>query len=129
MATRKTVVKLTSRFEQNLGEIEAFLAQMDAPRQFDALLDELTDTVIPNLQRFPRAGRSFLDRPTYSLEAANGVAKLSEQLRQIGPDGDLREYPMSHYLVLYAHVGSAVYLLSIRHQRQISFDFPALWNT
>lgn len=36
---------------------------------------------------------------------------------------------MSHYLVLYAHVGSAVYLLSIRHQRQISFNFPALWNT
>jgi hypothetical protein len=43
--------------------------------------------------------------------------------------GDVREYLMSHYLVLYAHVGSAVYLLSIRHQRQTSFDFPALWNT
>ena len=129
MATRKIVVKLTSRFEQNLDEIEAFLTHADVPRQFHALLDELTATVIPNLQRFPRAGRSFLDRPAHSLETANGVAKLSAQLRKLGPDGELREYVMTHYLVLYAYVGGAVYLLSIRHQQQISFDFPALWNT
>ena len=128
MAPRKIVVKLASRFEHNVHDIEAFIAQADASRQFDALLDELTDTVIPNLQRFPRAGRSFLDRPTHSLEAANGVAKLSEQLRQIGLDGELREYLMADYLMLYAHVGSSVDLLSIRHQRQISFDFPTLWN-
>ena len=48
MAT-KHAVKLTANFEGNLEEAEAFLLAADAPQAFDALLDELTDTVIPNL--------------------------------------------------------------------------------
>lgn len=35
---------------------------------------------------------------------------------------------MTHYLLLYARIKDTVYLLSIRHQRQLSFDFEALWN-
>jgi hypothetical protein len=34
---------------------------------------------------------------------------------------------MTHYLLLYARIKGAVYLLSIRHQRQLSFDVQALW--
>ena len=44
-------------------------------------------------------------------------------------DGELREYVMTHYLLLYARIKGSVYLLSIRHQRQLSFDFQALWPT
>jgi len=129
MANRKIVVRLTSRFEQNLDEIEAFLTQAESPASFDALLDELTDTVIPNLQRFPRAGRPFLDRRAQSAEAAGAVARLSALLRKIDPGGELREFVMTHYLLLYVFTGGTIHLLSIRHHRQISFDFPALWNT
>ncbi|MDD2926184.1 MAG: type II toxin-antitoxin system RelE/ParE family toxin, partial [Rhodoferax sp.] len=53
----KHLVKLTANFERNLEEVEAFLLAADAPQAFDALLDELSDTVIPNLERFPRMGR------------------------------------------------------------------------
>ncbi len=126
-STPPTVIKLTANFERNLAEIEAFLTAAQAPHAFDALLDELMDTVIPNLERFPGLGRLFLERPVRSVEAANGVARLTQQLGAIAQDGELREYVMAHYLLLYARIQGTIYLLSIRHQRQLSFDFERHW--
>ncbi|KVD96267.1 hypothetical protein WS63_32335 [Burkholderia stagnalis] len=120
-------VKLTANFEYNLEEIDAFLLEAETPQAFDALLDELTDTVIPNLERFPGMGRLFLERPARSVEARNGMARLSEQLDVIAEGSELREYVATHYLLLYARIGGAVYLLSIRHHRQLSFDFAGHW--
>jgi hypothetical protein len=45
----------------------------------------------------------------------NAVAKSSE----------LREYVMTHCLVQYAQIKGTVYLLSIRHHRQLSFDLAS----
>lgn len=125
--TAKHTVKLTANFERNLTEIEAFLMEAEAPQAFDALLDELLDTTIPNLERFPGMGRLFLERPARSVEVANGIARLTQQLGSLAKDGELREYVMTHYLLLYARIKGTVYLLSVRHQRQLSFDFQALW--
>ena len=127
--TAKHVVKLTDHFERNLAELEAFLVEAEAAHAFDALLDELTDTVIPNLETFPGMGRLFLEQPTRSIEVGNGRARLTQQLDALAKDGELREYVLAHYLVLYARIKGTVYLLSIRHQRQLSFDFQALWPT
>jgi len=126
--TTLATVKLTANFERNLLEMETFLVEAEAPHAFDALLDELTDTLIPNLERFPGLGRLFLERPARSVEVANGINRLTAQLGSIATDGELREYVMTHYLVLYARIRDTVYLLSIRHQRQLSFDFEALWD-
>ena len=126
--TAKHTVKLTTNLERNLEEIEAFLVEAGAPHAFDALLDELTDTVVPNLESFPGMGRLFLERPVRSVEVANGVARLTKKLGSLGKDGELREYVMTHYLLLYARIKGTVYLLSIRHQRQLSFDFETLWQ-
>ncbi|MGY8525649.1 type II toxin-antitoxin system RelE/ParE family toxin [Paracidovorax citrulli] len=120
-------IKLTANFHRNLEEIEAFVLEADASQSFDALLDELTDTVIPNLERFSSVGRSFLDRPTGSVETSNGNACLVEQLSKIAEGAEIREYVMAHYLVLYAHIEGTVYLLSMRHHRQLSFDFEGHW--
>jgi len=120
-------VQLTAHFERKLEEIEAFLIEAETPQAFDALLNELTDTVIPNLQSFPGMGRLLLERPAQSVEVANGMARLTQQLRSLAKDGEVREYVMSHYLLLYARIKGTVYLLSIRHHRQLSFDFQALW--
>lgn len=120
-------VQLTASFERKLEEIEAFLTEAQAPHAFDALLNELTDTVIPNLQSFPGMGRLLLERPARSVEVVNGMARLTEQLRSLAKDGEVREYVMSHYLLLYARIKGTVYLLSIRHHRQLSFDFSRLW--
>ncbi len=126
--TARHAVRLTANFERNLAEIEAFLAEADAPQAFDALVNELADIDIPNLERFPGMGRLFLERPGRSVEVANGIARLTRQLGSLAKDGELREYVMTHHLLLYARLEGAVYLLSIRHQRQLSFDFQALWR-
>ena len=126
MANRHQV-KFTANFERNLEEAERFLLEADAPQAFDALLDELTDTVIPNLERFPGMGRLFFERPIRSVEASNGIDRLKRKLDAIARDGEIREYVMKHYLLLYARFDTTIYLLSIRHHRQLSFDFQALW--
>ena len=124
----KHTIKIAFNFERNLEELAAFLTEVEAPHAFDALLDELTDIVIPNLESFPGMGRLFLERPARSVEVANGVARLTKQLGSLAKDGELREYVMTHYLLLYARIKGTVYLLSIRHQRQLSFDCETLWQ-
>ena len=126
MATRHQV-KFTANFEHNLEAAERFLLEADAPQAFDALLDELSETVIPNLERFPGLGRLFFERPIRSVETSNGIDALKRKLTTIAKDGEIREYVMSHYLLLYARFDTTIYLLSIRHHRQLSFDFQALW--
>lgn len=126
MRARHTV-KLTANFEHNLEEVEAFLLESKAPQAFDALLDELADTIIPNLERFPTMGRLFLERPARSVEVGNGIARLTKQLDAIAEGSELREYVMTHYLLMYAQIRGSVYLLSIRHQRQLSFDLAGHW--
>ena len=126
MATGRTIalaVKITANFERNLIEIENFLTDAGATQFFDALVDELASTVIPNIERFLKMGRNFADRPARSIEASNGLDALRKQLG----DGELREYVLSDFLLLYAQYGHPVYLLSIKHHRQLSFGFAHLW--
>ncbi|MBK9442342.1 MAG: type II toxin-antitoxin system RelE/ParE family toxin [Comamonadaceae bacterium] len=123
---KKLVVKLTANFERNLADIEQFLTGAEAPQAFDGLVDELLGTVIPNLERFPSMGRPFLNRAVGSVEATNALMALRAKLKAVlaNPDG-LREYVMDHFLVLYAQIDGNVLLLSIKHHRQLSFDFEA----
>lgn len=126
---KKPVIQFTVNFERNLEEIERFLIAAEAPRAFDELLDELLETVIPNLEQFPEMGRPSLRQRVRSVEVANAVAALSEKLAALTPETDaIREYVLKHYLVLYALIGATIYLLAIRHQRQLSFDFAGHWG-
>ncbi len=128
--TKKPLVKFTANFERNLEGIERFLVEAEAPQAFDGLLDELLETVIPNLERFPEMGQPFLRRQVHSIEATNAVAALTERLAALTPETDaIREYVLKHYLLLYAVIGGTLYLLSIRHQRQLSFDFEGRGDT
>jgi plasmid stabilization system protein ParE len=117
-------VELTASFLERLDAVEAFLLEAEASFAFDTLLAELRATVIPNLSRFPRIGRRYLDNPPQSAEALAQLAAL--------PNGvalSLREYLHGDYLMLYtaSETDATVYVLSIRHHRQLSFDFAKLW--
>lgn len=125
----KTIVALTASFERNLEQLETFLLEADATHAFDRLLDELMENVIPNLECFPVMGKSFFDRPTLSVETSNGIEALKAKLETIGKRGEIREYMMAQHLLLYARFETKIYLLSIRNQRQLSFDLQSLWPT
>jgi len=117
-------VELTVCFLERLAAIESFLTEAGAGAAYDRLLDELRATVIPNLRRFPRIGRRYLDQPPQSAEALAQLAALPA-----GAADRLREYLHGDYLILYtvAAPGRLVHLLSIRHHRELSFQFARLW--
>lgn len=124
MAEPVVRVELTASFLERVAAIEAFLAKAEAAFAYDRLLDELRSTVIPNLRRFPCIGRRYLDQPPQSAEALAQLAALPA-----GAAERLREYLHGDYLILYAVAtpGHLVHLLSIRHHRELSFQFSALW--
>ncbi|PKO40620.1 MAG: type II toxin-antitoxin system RelE/ParE family toxin [Betaproteobacteria bacterium HGW-Betaproteobacteria-3] len=124
MADQLYRVELTASFLERLDAIEAFLVEADAGFAFDDLLAEIRATVIPNLRRFPRIGRRYLANPPQSAEALAQLAALPA-----GAPDALREYLHGDYLLLYAAMDAQkkVYLLSVRHHRQLSFDFARLW--
>ena len=123
----------TANFEANLQSIEAFWTENEFPQGYDRLLDELLDTVVTNLERHPRMGRSFISRQPESIEAQKLHEKLQTKMSAHDQPADMREYVMTDYLVLYAILEatadrpSAIYLLSIKHHKQLSFDFDRLW--
>lgn len=113
-------VEFTASFLERLDAIEAFRTAADAGFAFDLLLDELRSTVLPNPRRFPRIGRPYLSDPPQSAEALAQLAALP-----LGAPQALREYLHGDYLLLcIANDESAtVYLLSIRHHRELGFGF------
>lgn len=127
-------VRYTGNFEANLQSIEAFWIENEFPQGYDRLLDALIDTVVVNLERHPRMGRPFMSRQPDSVEAQAQHERLQAKMASVDQPADMREYVMTDYLVLYAVLGatvdraSTIYLVSIKHHKQLSFDFERLWR-
>ena len=121
----RTSVRVTRHFARNLKAIEEFLREADAAAAFASLLDDLFDQAIPVLEDFPDLGRDFFTRQPSSREVAALAAKLR---RRLGRETSLRELVRGDYLILYARRGENLYLLAIKHHRQLSFDFPEHWE-
>jgi plasmid stabilization system protein ParE len=122
VAERHYSVELTDNLLARLDSIEAFLTEAAAAFAYDDLLAGLRATVVPNLARFPLMGRRYLDQPPQSVEALEQLSKLP-----VGAVDRLRVLLHGDYLLLYSLIDEVVYLLSIRHHRQLSFDFSGLW--
>jgi plasmid stabilization system protein ParE len=117
-------VRITANFRQNLDSIREFLVEQESSAGFGSLIERLFDDVILNLERFPKMGRDFLARVPLSDE---GRAKLHALSVKIANKTEIREYITEEYLFLYGVRDSLVFLLSIRHHRQLSFDLRAHW--
>ena len=115
MASKTVAVKVTANFETNLAAIEAFQNEADALKSYDALLNALNETVIPNLERFPDMGRPFPARRPRSVEARIIMGRLSDRIGS----GEIREYLIAEYLLLYAVVGNVVYLVDQTSQATV----------
>lgn len=121
-------IEVTDNFAENLASIESFLHDAKADSAYDKLIAELTGSVIPNLKRFPRFGRPFLQELERAPEAALLLPTLQAKLRELDFGDELREYLMRHYLILYTFNSETGYLLSIKHHRQLAFEFTSLWE-
>ncbi|WP_446624399.1 hypothetical protein [Variovorax sp. LARHSF232] len=68
-------------------------------------------------------------RPARFLDAKSGWAQFqAEQARQLARDlgmPELRELVLARHVVLYAHSRQEAVLLSIRHERQLTYQLPA----
>ena len=117
-------VRITTNFQQNLDSIRNYLIEQEAEAAFNNLINRLFDDVIPNLQHFSKMGRDFLARDPLSDE---GRARLRALNLKSGSKTEIREYITEDYLLLYAVRDSVVFLLSIRHHRQLSFDLRTHW--
>ena len=85
--------------------------------------------VIKFTANFERNLEEIEPRQPRSVEATNALARLRTKLLALTTDPEaLHEYVFKHYLLLYARIGSAMYLLAIRHLRQLSFDFEGHWG-
>jgi ParE toxin of type II toxin-antitoxin system, parDE len=132
LASLNAAVKFTANFELNLDSIKEFWLEQKAPQAFTELLEDLDRTVIGILEQHPFVGRRFFARSPQSLQVRDRVSRLLQRFGNI----DVREYLTGDYLILYgvdSDLGTkqqlvTVYLLAIRHHRQLSFDFEGFWR-
>ncbi len=118
------MLRVTANFERNLESIRSFLEEEDPPREFGALLDQLFDSIIPNLERFPQLGVDFMARVGDSVETRELHDRLSRRLK---PSEEMREYITEEYIVLYLLRGAEILLLAIKHHRQLSLDLTKFY--
>jgi len=123
MARGRSVL-LTANFDRNLAAVREFLSAAGAVGAFDELVARLSAEVIPNLKRFPELGADFLARAPLS---ADGVALFEAVVSAAGPGSRIRQLIDGDYIILYLVREPAVYLLAIKHHRQLSFDLAGHW--
>jgi plasmid stabilization system protein ParE len=113
----------TENFASNLDGIRTFLGAK-GERVFVRLRDRLFGEIVPSVCRFPRSGRALLAASVRSTAVRALVRKLRRRLRS---GDELRELIVDDYVLLYLLRGQRILFLAIKHQRQLSFDFPRLW--
>ncbi len=122
--TAARAVLATANFERNLEAIDEFLSGSEGEHRFGELVRRLASHVIPSLQRFPEMGADFLTRAPLS---ADGRALFEKVVRSSGPQAQVRQLIDGEYVLLYLVKDGAIYLLSFKHHRQLSFDFADHW--
>jgi len=121
---RRAAVKVTANFERNLVSIREFLVSADAAPAFTALVESLDDRVIPAMESFPDIGADFAARAPLSRE---GQVLFERLVALAGPDAEVRQWIEGDDVILYLVRGRSIFLLSIKHHRQLSFDFGGHW--
>jgi hypothetical protein len=117
--------RIARNFDRNLENIRAYLEENAASGAFEALLDELFETVIPTIETSPEIGFDFLARKPASFE---GVPRVKALRARLGKGASIREYIAGDYLFLYLLRDEQVVFLAIKHHLQLSFDLRGHWG-
>ncbi|MDH4451250.1 MAG: type II toxin-antitoxin system RelE/ParE family toxin [Rhodoferax sp.] len=115
-------VSAAPNFAATLQQVHAFFDTQDphtgAQRlaQLKAELREMTAM----LAWSPACGRAARFLNTRSVQARVKAAAVAQLAAQAGLP-HLREYVLSHHVVLYAHSDTEVVLLALKHHRQLTY--------
>ncbi len=109
--TRRKVIG-TANYVRNLQALRDF--RTDHPEAFERAVARLQDEVLPLLRQQANVGR---------LYGRNSPPPIVEKVRQRLGGGMLREVLVGEYVVLYLVRSKDVVMLSMRHQRELDFDF------
>ena len=109
-------VEYAALFNQHLERIEQFCAQHETSPAYRSLLDDIDTVIIPNLERFPRIGKPYLEATVESTEALMAVAKLPRNAGNL-----LRKYVHDDYILLYVLGDDTLHLVAIRHHKETTF--------
>lgn len=120
----KSPIFATQNFAANLDIIEAFLSG-NKRQTLQTLLKRLFDDICPILAQFPLSGRSFFAHEERSKDAQLLVRRLKRKLQ---PGDDLREFGFDDYILLYLVRRKRIYLVAIKHHRQLSLDLRSFWS-
>ncbi len=121
-------IHATANFEANLQSIEIFWVENNWTDGYDRLLNTLEDTVINSLRRHPFIGHLFSQRHVNSPDVQLVYDQLSAQMKVTNAVVSFREFLIPNYVILYAVVTPAsqaladIYLLAIKHDKQLRFD-------
>jgi hypothetical protein len=121
---RAVAVKVTANFERNLDSNRDFLVSAEARPTFASVIKSLIDRVVPAMERFPDIGADFAARAPLSRE---GQVLFDRLIALAGPNAEARQWIEGDYVILYLVRGGSIFLLSIKHHRQLSFDFSGHW--
>jgi len=118
-------VRATGNFERTLDEVQRFLeTELGAATAFGELLDRL-DAWLDLVSEHPKMGGDLLRRTPRSVEASALARRLASELDE---GESVREWVLEDHLVLYLESPDAVWLLAIRHHRQLGYDLPKTWG-
>jgi len=115
-------VEATPNFLANLDTVHTFLVKQDANSatvRFNKLKAELRD-MLEILSWSPASARPARILHAHSAQASLRAAAVLQLAAQAGLP-HLREYVVSHHVVLYAHSATELALLAIKHQRQLIY--------
>jgi len=124
VSARRRTVRVAANFRRSLDRIEDFLSSAGATQEFESLVRRLSEEIVPTLERYPEIGADFLGRAPISAEGRALFAKVASLL---GPEASVRQMVDGDYVILYAVRPESLYLLAIRHHRELSFDFLDHW--
>lgn len=111
MSRRK--ITATANFARNLEGLRVF--HTEHPGGFERAVARLQDELLPLLRQQANVGRPY--------ERGEPGRPIIENIRARRGGGVLRELVVDDYVVLYLVTAKQVALMSIRHGRELDFDF------
>ncbi|GAB5100594.1 MULTISPECIES: hypothetical protein [unclassified Caballeronia] len=125
---RRATVRISSKFKTRIADIERYWIRLDLPESFERMFEALETKAKPLLERFPAIGRVFLNTDPDTYQAILACEELIEETEEAKKRAELREHVFEDYVLLYLLIGDTVLLTSIRHTKEVSFDFDHIWG-